>query len=210
MPMPLAHALHARAYLAGRPELDRCTFIRAALFPDVRRLAGWPREQTHRFDVTLDEVGAETDAWKAGWLLHSWLDVAWDDFFSAGRLGIPELEDGVWRQGLKIFESVGIKAMPDVRAEFLDIFSGEPDDHELVLGVSVSNIVSWDSWNRWMLGEVMSEEGMTRHGLSVGFTSKEVSEVFEAAHKIQTDRRYEQLLLELHQKLGYGKAPING
>ena len=92
MPAPLAHAAYGREYLKRRPELDRRSFMRGTMFPDIRKLAGLPRDFSHRFGVTMRRVDHEADAWWAGSLAHSYLDEAWIGFFAKGGVNFEDVD----------------------------------------------------------------------------------------------------------------------
>lgn len=62
---------HCRPYYSKR---EKAAFIRGTLFPDIRYIAGLPRNSTHTKKVTLAQVCAEPDPFRAGKLFHSYID----------------------------------------------------------------------------------------------------------------------------------------
>ena len=115
MPSPVAHLYYSQAYLERHPVSERGAFMRGCVFPDIRYFAQIDRAVTHRRDVSLSQVEEESDAWKAGWLFHSWLVISLgtdyfeqfginpeDDSFDTKRSALKMLEDDqMWRGLLK-------------------------------------------------------------------------------------------------------------
>ena len=74
---PIGHAFFAHKFMksVGKyTEKEKEAFIQGTLFPDIRYLAKIPREATHLHHVTLKEVISESDAFKAGFKFHNYLD----------------------------------------------------------------------------------------------------------------------------------------
>lgn len=83
MAAPIGHIYLALRLLASplMHDIDQQAFIIGASFPDIRYAAHVPREYTHILPITLREVLAEHDPFKAGMLFHSWVDKTHEFFY---------------------------------------------------------------------------------------------------------------------------------
>lgn len=104
MPSPATHIYHAKVYLQDRHRDNIGAFMRGTVFPDIRYLAGIDRSRTHRKDVGLDEISAESDDWSAGRLLHCWVDQAWAEYFAQYNVDAESHAFDSKRTALKLVE----------------------------------------------------------------------------------------------------------
>lgn len=142
MPAPVSHLAYGELYLRSRPELDGAVFLRGTVFPDIRYLGTIDRAQTHRVGVKLAEVAVETNAWRAGWLLHSWLDERWSGFFvEAGFMTRAENEQPRW-QALKLMEADMSRTRLSDPGDVVEVLAGV-DDEALEFGVKDTDVRRW-------------------------------------------------------------------
>lgn len=97
MPSTLAHLAYAQRLADVHPVEDTAAYLRGTIFPDIRYLGVIDRSQSHRSDVTMAEVLSEAEPWKRGWLLHCWLDVIWNTYWTQFGLDPNALTNrGLW------------------------------------------------------------------------------------------------------------------
>ncbi len=101
---PIAHIYYAHEYAARHHRSDEPAFLRGTVFPDIRYIANIDRSVTHRLDVSLAEIEAEQDDWRAGVLLHCWVDVGWTAYFEQYGLGSEDHAFDGMRTALKLLE----------------------------------------------------------------------------------------------------------
>lgn len=84
MAAPIGHLYLALKLLTGPllHDIDQQAFIIGTSFPDIRYVAQVKREYTHVLPITLQEVIAERDPFKAGILFHSWVDKTHELFYT--------------------------------------------------------------------------------------------------------------------------------
>ena len=88
MSLQVGHIYYARKFLAqANQPWDEAAFVVGTVFPDIRYLAKLEREVTHFDTVELKEVLTESDAFKAGFIFHSYLDILRDAYFQQ-QLGV--------------------------------------------------------------------------------------------------------------------------
>lgn len=204
MPAPLAHLAHAQAYLRRRPELDVRAVVRGALFPDIRHLAGLGRELTHRSGVTLGEIEVETDGWKVGWLLHNYLDDAWNEYFFQFGLKFGRAEDEMMWLALKLAEEIGLYDGIVDGVAMVAAFDGRPEAAELAVGASLEAIAAWDAFIAWKLTHAFEPVEWGEKILELGYTRAEVAVLVPLIQQVMADERWMGRMVGLHETLGYG------
>jgi len=81
MAAPVAHIVLALLMLKGPfAEKDKEAFLAGTVFPDIRYIAGLSREETHKPNVTLEDIKKEPSSFKAGMYLHALVDKIWWDY----------------------------------------------------------------------------------------------------------------------------------
>jgi hypothetical protein len=105
VPSPIAHLVYGQQLLRQRSEISAPAFLRGTIFPDIRYLAQIDRRRTHHpHEATLEVVMAESNAWRAGYLFHNWLDDAWNRFMSQYDLDETNPQHGLTWAALKLLE----------------------------------------------------------------------------------------------------------
>jgi hypothetical protein len=205
MPGPIPHGLFARQYRQRRPELDERAIIRGAEFADIRRMAQLQREKTHWSGVTMAEVDSEKDAWKAGLLLHNYLDEHWNEFMQQFGLVPARLKDEDMWLALKVAED---RLLYDLskKHQLGQYFDGVPDEHELAMRVSPEMIAKWDAWVKWKVTEPFESGDWLNHVEEMGFTLDKARRVVDISDNILADPVWVGRFGKLHEELGYGQA----
>ncbi|MCH9630686.1 MAG: hypothetical protein S4CHLAM37_06900 [Chlamydiia bacterium] len=72
---PLTHLYIGDLFLKYYNVEDRKAFLLGNIYPDIRYMSNVSRANTHRTDVSLDEIIKEEDSFKKGCLLHCYVDV---------------------------------------------------------------------------------------------------------------------------------------
>lgn len=205
MPSPLTHLVYAQQYLERHARLDEAAFWRGSLFPDVRRLASIPREQTHRLDVTLEEVGQEPDAWRAGYLFHSLLDVAWNVQADklARKLKMPM--NSITGLALKLLEArrlrPKLKQLDMVQAAFHE--APYPQEVELV---PAEVVMSWNLWIRENTEESFDLDAWMSKAMRVNFSEQEAIAIRNEALSLSENSKAQLFLQELTRNLAMEAA----
>ena len=205
MPAPLVHMTFAQAYRERhRPELDERELLRGTVFPDVRRLAGIPREATHRKGVSLDDVARQTDAWWVGWWLHSYLDEAWNNFFVGQGLVVnPLMDEATWR-ALKTAEEIGVAERIEGRERLAKLFEGPLGSNELASESAPDATRRWYGFVAWLLREPYEPESWGRMMQAVGDSSAaEVEELLPLVEQFRQSTVWQGRLDKLHIDLEY-------
>lgn len=141
---PIAHILIALAVLAGpfRGDFDERDFLLGTSFPDIRYLGSVDRSQTHTQDVTFEMIKSEPDSFKAGVLLHSWVDQQRERYMQQNHV-YDHLPDSKYRGVyLKIIEDLALvnryQGWSDVRSVFDEIAHAEQE-----FGVPLVDLQKW-------------------------------------------------------------------
>ena len=142
MPSTLAHLAYAQRLADVHPVEDTAAYLRGTIFPDIRYLGVIDRSQSHREDVTMDEVLAEAEPWKRGWLLHCWLDVLWNAYWA--QFGLDPnapTNRGLWLAVKRIEDELLLPAIFDKPGTALALaMSDAPAE---ALGVKAADIRRW-------------------------------------------------------------------
>jgi hypothetical protein len=176
---------------------------RGTAFPDIRRMAGLVREATHRYDVTYAEIEAEHDSWRVGWLLHSYLDVAWNTYFQKqGMISINPKDELRWL-AVKITEEVReFDALAD-RAEVAKAFLLPATPQERASGADPGSIAKWNSFIYWKLDERFNFTDWERHSVAAGYSDEETAQLKGFLTQTLHSQLWRRRLDKLHQSLGY-------
>jgi hypothetical protein len=201
----LPHIVYGQVYLRRRPDLDVRRFLRGSVAPDIRLLAGLPREVTHRKGVSLAAVDAETDAWKVGFLLHSYLDEAWTAFMSRYSLTPGKAEDEMMWIALKVAEEASIFDRVADREACVAAFSGEADPEELAMGASAEVVRLWDAFLRHTIVTPFEPEVWVREAQKLGHSLAMLREVAPMIVRVGYNAVWKERFERLHEELGYGR-----
>ena len=202
MPAPLVHIAYAVAYSKQRPELDEALLVRGTAFPDIRRMAGLSREVTHHYGLTLSDVAAETDAWQAGFLLHSYLDKAWDEYFASRGMVDGEPSDDLHRLAVKLAEEADYYGMSTPNNALAQVFELAPLPQELALGASAEIIQRWNSFVSWKLSTPHGMASWEYQAERVGYEPHEIAKVMLLVKEIRGSEAWQERLSSLHHDLG--------
>jgi hypothetical protein len=206
MPALLTHVVFAEAYAAGRPELDLRRLVRGAVFPDIRHVAGLSRDQTHRSGVTLAQVNQETNAWEAGWLLHNYLDDAWNTYFMQYGLVFGRVADEAFWLALKLAEEILLWDSLGDRRRLARIFDGTPEPEELSEGVSREAVAAYDRFARWKVTHEFDPQPWSRKIADLGYTPEQAADLVVQIEKLLADSTWMGRLKALHEELLHARG----
>ncbi len=201
MPALLLHLAYAQAHLAKHPKLGELEVFRASVFPDIRMIALLPREQTHQLGLRLDEIENETDSWRVGWLLHSYLDEAWNEFVGESDEEVDHDSELKWR-AIKLAEEADYFESMHNGEHIAGMFEAEPLQAELEI---VDDPLTIERWNRYVVSKLrysFDAEYLRRRAALVGTSIEDVDKLLELIEQIRGDRGWLARFDELHSKLG--------
>ncbi|GEM_PF-3480781 len=202
MPAILLHLAYTRAHLRKHPELNEIEVYRASVFPDIRRMADLPREQTHSAGVNLDEIEREPDSWRVGWLLHSYLDETWNRYVNEFDVAaVHRHDEELWR-AIKLAEEAEFYETMSNREEIAKMFDTPPMPVELESVVDPALI---ERWNRFVVHKLrypFSAAFWSQQAVAVGYSREYMLRLLDMVEKIRTDEVWLERLWEIHGKLG--------
>jgi hypothetical protein len=205
----LAHIAYAQEYLSKHSELDEQRLMRGTMFPDIRAIAGLPREKTHRSNVTMAEIELEPDSWRVGWLLHNYLDDIWNEHFYAYGMRVGENEE-MWL-ALKIAEEVGLFEKIQDRDKLAQHFDGVADSDELAFGASEESIKIWDDFIVWKLTAPFEVQIWKERAKTIGFDDEAATDALAGRIQIVVaDPVWRGRFETTHLALGYGQVVAPG
>ena len=176
MPSPTAHIYYGQAFLARHLNHDPGAFLRGTVFPDIRFVVRLERSRTHLLGVSLNDVRAELDPWRAGMLFHCWLDEAWADYF--GQWGLDRYDhayDHKFR-ALKLMEDDQLqRLLKDGEVEKLAGALGGVDVRALDIGVTADEVQRWNG----LIGDLLRQKD------SMKAREKMLAELNLTAHQIR-------------------------
>ena len=202
MPAQLTHIKYAFGYLERRPELNRLEFLRGTTFPDIRRLAGLRRDMTHFTGVTQNDVHMEADSWQAGLLLHSYLDEAWNRYFSEKGLPADYFPEKTW-SAVKIAEESAYCGRLVGRAEGAAALQRQATPQELAFGVAPELLRRWYAFVIWKLEVPYNTQMWRKHAVEMDFEAAKMERLLGRVEAIRVDSEWLQRIDELHTALGY-------
>lgn len=202
MPSQLVHIAYAKVFLKEYPEYDKSVFMRGTTFPDIRRMAGLPREATHRYGLKRSDVSAESSAWKAGLLLHSFLDEAWNAYFAGLGLYVDEeLTEKTWTS-VKIAEEAALCGLMEGREEVARALGGAALPEELAFGPTPDMLERWHAFIIWKLNTPFDLDRWREHAVEVDFEAAKMERLLDRVEIIQHDVKWQERLRGLHEVLG--------
>ena len=205
MPASLTHIAYALTYRRRRPDdLDEAGLLRGTIFPDVRRAAGIERDLTHRLGVALAEVDSETDAWQAGWLLHSHLDPVWNEFFWSRGLAPDKVMNQLTWRALKMAEDILVfeQILPEERVRLAKIFEAPLGREELESPAPAEAVRAWYDFTAWRLREPYEAASWIRRLPAVGESAEVARKLAPLIEQYRRDPAWQERLHELHRELG--------
>lgn len=204
MPAQLVHLAYAQNYLAAHADVDQTAFLRGTCFADIRRMAGMEREKTHRSGVTLGEMEAEPDAWRAGLLLHSYLDEKWNQFFVDRGLRVDnDLTERVW-SSVKIAEEAAFCGTISGREALADAMDAPAMEQELGYNIDEALLGRWYGFIAWKLRHRFDLEVWRREAAVIGFDLKKLDRLLGRVEPIRADPQWQARFDVLHRELGIG------
>ncbi len=165
---PLFHVVIAEKWMDAfedYTEEERRSFILGTLFPDIRHLAGLPRESTHRYGWSVEELRAIEDPFFKGMMVHSFVDENRDAYVQKHRVkdllrnmtgGKEDME--VY---LKMVEEEILYSWRDTSDnDYLFDYLGSIANEELAFNAPVSAV---QEWHNHLIGYFSSspKEGFT-------------------------------------------------
>lgn len=203
MPAFVPHLAYGQRYLKHRLDINAAAFSRGTLFPDIRRMARWDRSRTHYIGkVTLSQVDAEANAWRAGFLFHNWLDDTWNEYISQYGLDIYSPDDVLPFAVLKLMEDGRIRARLIVGSENAEDLV-VVDDEAVAFGADPGLVRRWgelirdDVKSAWMdeSWELLMAEGL-------GLDAAEVTRIKRQLKKMSGEGIWEERLDDAWNVIG--------
>jgi hypothetical protein len=142
MPSPISHLYYAQRLAEKYPVEDMAAYLRGTVFPDIRYLGVIDRSKSHRTDVKLEEVMAEQNSWKRGYLLHCWLDSAWNGYWLQFGLDTDKPSHQTLWMAVKLAEDERLYPSIFDKPGLATVLI-RPDDEALAYGVKAGDISRW-------------------------------------------------------------------
>lgn len=142
MPSLLSHLAYAQRLADKYPVEDMAAYLRGTIFPDIRYLGVIDRANSHRTGVILEEVMAEQNSWKRGFLLHCWLDSIWTGYWLQFGIGTDNPSHKTLWMAMKLVEDERLYTSIFDKSGIAVTLTGL-DDEALAFGVKSSDIGHW-------------------------------------------------------------------
>ncbi len=141
---PVAHIVCALALLnSGALKIeDKQAFLVGTSFPDIRYLGVIKREQTHKHDVTWQDIQNESDSFKAGMLLHSLVDRIREEYMMEHNVYNLVPKFPFFSQSLKLYEDMLIYNSMD-EWQLISSYFNEILSSERAFGIKEQDIKRW-------------------------------------------------------------------
>lgn len=207
MPAPLAHAAYALRYQELHPDGDVRRLVRGSVFPDSHRVTGLTRDQTHQTHapVTAEQIAGASDGWEVGWLLHSQLDQLWNRYMEDFGLVQGRVTDEPTWLALKLLEHERLLVWQPELAHLALMFDGQPDSHELAMGVRPEAVAQWDEWIGFILAHSYTMPDwavLVRQHL--GYVDTDIDIMLDRARELAGSTDWRLRLEGLWRQLHYG------
>lgn len=140
---PLTHLYIGDIFLKYYNVEDRKAFLLGNIYPDIRYMSSVSRANTHRDDVTLNEIIKEEDSFKKGCLLHCYVDVLRENLVEILHIYdmLEPLDRGYKSQLLKFIEDEYLHARCQT-AEYVQINTA-PIKQEFQHNLQLRDLQKW-------------------------------------------------------------------
>ncbi len=196
MAAPAAHVVLAekirRKYFSGNDELD---FYVGTLFSDIRYLGGIRRDQTHFADVNLSSL-ADVDAFTAGLMVHSYVDVNREKFVAENDFYALCPKSRFITQSVKIYEDMLFYDLIGDWNHYLR-FLDKVIEPERRFGLADDILEKWHDILRDYLSAKPDPGSIRRFVMAAGYSSDNADEVISNISAISGDPRINDVLLSL-------------
>ncbi len=177
MAAPVSHIYFAKRFfdISGL-EIDQKAFIVGTSFPDIRYLGIIDRTKTHFSEVSLEQVKAEKDPFKAGLLFHNYHDLKRTEYIQQSGLYKLLPDNKFISQAEKFGEDVLLYGLSRDWFMFKDFFR-EVNSDELSYGLQTQDVEAWHK----LISDYISEPPSS---LSVGHFCEKLIDGQEMAEQI--------------------------
>lgn len=179
---------------------DRKEFYIGTVFPDIRYPAKIDRDETHLYDVTLQDVLNETNSFRAGVMFHCLLDLVREAFVdgqgmyelfpdSEDRFSIPKfLEDEL------LYHKVSDWPV-------ISSFFNAPLAEELAYPVSAVQVKLWHQGLQRYFHQAPTDQSRVEYVVSLGFPAERATTLNEAVGRLRNNRRAIEIMTAFYNQL---------
>lgn len=207
MAAPITHLVFAsKTHQKHFAHLDRDAFFIGTTFPDIRYLGVIDRKKTHLEHMPFFRI-SRTDAFRAGFQLHTFLDIERERFFSDCGISelFPQTPEAI--QALKLYEDELIYDQMEDWEKIVTFFD-TIHPQELTKGISEQDVKEWHEIIQGYISQKPNEE--VRAELIERMISPDAAEAIESHIKNMRRNLELRAMLELFLKQAFAPEQREG
>jgi hypothetical protein len=200
MAAAITHIVFADKVLKDLPNVSRKEFFIGTSFPDIRYIRVIEREKTHVPNLSIENIKAESNSFRAGFLLHSLLDKLREEYLD--KNGLYELipKTGLTVQALKLFED---QVLRDKVSDWNTVADSMNDilPEETEFGILGENISKWHNILKDYVMQKPSPESRAPLFKELYFTEEQAAKIEETIKEMETNQALITLIENLYRDI---------